>query len=268
MTRLWLTYAWVDNENSDVDFVAQELESTGVQVRIDRRHLSAGKRLWSQIERFIVSSEESDAWAIYATENSLRSEACQEELSYALDRALHTRGHEFTLIGIFPTPVDRNLIPKAISSRVYVSLTDSDWKERVAAAVEGRAVQIARDKIAPFELQIHRTASGYLIEMRPRAGVWHPCAAAIPIAEKDATDPSIFSGPSGSPPMTAMVSTGPSRPSDDDQWWTMKIFNQVTPTTSLFMQCSELPSKLAFGSGNNSLYLVKDLTRFPVIPSS
>ncbi len=35
MATVWLTYAWQDNENSDVDFVAQELEAGGLTVKLD-----------------------------------------------------------------------------------------------------------------------------------------------------------------------------------------------------------------------------------------
>ena len=96
MAKLWITYAWKDNEQSDVDFVVQQLKRAGMDVQIDRFALGAGRRLWEQIGAKITNPNESDAWAIYATENSLASEPCKEELAIALDRALaraerHTR---------------------------------------------------------------------------------------------------------------------------------------------------------------------------------
>src|SRR5688572_20702875 len=99
MATLWITYAWKDNENRDVDFIAQELEGAGVRVKLDRWNVQAGKRLWPQIEQFIQDPAESDAWAIYATPNSLGSQPCQEEFAYALDRALRARDVEFPVIG-------------------------------------------------------------------------------------------------------------------------------------------------------------------------
>ena len=39
-------------------------------------------------------------WAYLLTPNSISSQACREELAYALDRALSTRGKDFPLIGL------------------------------------------------------------------------------------------------------------------------------------------------------------------------
>ncbi len=89
---IWITYAWNDNVDGDVDFTAQELIRKGLDVKLDRWNLTAGKRLWGQIESFIQDPSKSDGWLLYATQASLGSQACKEEFAYALDRALHTRG--------------------------------------------------------------------------------------------------------------------------------------------------------------------------------
>ena len=88
---VWLTYAWEDNTDGDVDFIAQELIGCGLDVKLDRWNLTAGKRLWEQIESFIQDRSESDAWVLYATQASLGSEACKEEFAYALDRSSLSR---------------------------------------------------------------------------------------------------------------------------------------------------------------------------------
>src|SRR5689334_16947999 len=98
MATIWITYCWEDNKNRDVDFLAQELQAAGLTVKLDRWTLGAGKRLWEQIEKHIQDSKESDAWLIYATQNSLGSQACREEFSYALDRALQSRTETFPVI--------------------------------------------------------------------------------------------------------------------------------------------------------------------------
>jgi hypothetical protein len=137
MGKLWFTYAWRDNEQQDVDYIAQEITGVAVEVRLDRWILRAGQRLWEQIDNSIRNPNECDAWAIYLTQNSLNSQPCLEELGYALDRALSERGQAFPLIGISPGGVDSSLIPGAIKTRLYVTTTDPDWKERVKAVVEG-----------------------------------------------------------------------------------------------------------------------------------
>src|SRR6266542_1880094 len=114
MAKIWITYAWDDNKDKDVDYVAQALGAAGLEVRLDRWTVSAGKRLWEQIATFISSPAESDAWLLYATTNGLCSEACKEELAYALTRALETRGATYPMIGLFPGTTDQSLIPPAI----------------------------------------------------------------------------------------------------------------------------------------------------------
>ena len=71
MGTLWLTYAWEDNHEQDVDFIAREIVQAGVHVKLDRWNIRAGIRLWDQIAMFITDKSQSDAWAIYATQNSL-----------------------------------------------------------------------------------------------------------------------------------------------------------------------------------------------------
>ena len=100
--KLWLTYAWKDNEDAQVDHVYHELIDAGLDVRLDRTQLTVGQRLWPQIDAGITDPEKCDGWAIYATKKSLESEPCLEEIAYALDRALRKRETDFPIIGIFP----------------------------------------------------------------------------------------------------------------------------------------------------------------------
>ena len=188
----WLTYAWEDNRSGDVDFVAQELVEAGVEIKLDRWNLKAGVRLWNQIAEFIQDPAHSNAWILYATQNSLGSEPCREEFAYALERALKGRGESFPVIGLFPGRVDKQLIPPGISTRLYVSLTDPDWKTRVAAALEGKDPSIQRPNVQPYEVRVHRDVRGapgggpIVIELRPRAGTWVPFFLNIASVEADA----------------------------------------------------------------------------------
>jgi hypothetical protein len=85
-----------------------------------------------------------------ATQNSLGSEPCREELAYAIDRALSQRSISFPLIGLFLSSVDNGLIPPAIKTRLFVSIRDPDWKERIKSALEKRQPNIARQIVAPY----------------------------------------------------------------------------------------------------------------------
>ena len=144
MATIWITYSWEDNADSDVDFIAQELATEGLTPRLDRWALSAGRRLWDQIEHHIQDPNESDAWLIFATQNSLGSEACREELAYALDRALRQRTDAFPVIALFAGPVDAGLLPASLRTRLCVSTTDPAWRERIRAAAERRPAAIDR----------------------------------------------------------------------------------------------------------------------------
>ena len=155
MATVWVTYAWSDNENGDIDFVAQELERAGLTVKLDRWNLTAGKRLWEQIDAFICDSDECDAWLLVATTNSLSSEPCKEEFAYALDRALGSRGEEFPVIALFITHTDSSLIPAGIRTRLHVSITDPDWKERIVAAAENRGLMTTRPEVQPYFIRVH-----------------------------------------------------------------------------------------------------------------
>jgi len=248
---IWITYAWNDNVDGDVDFAAQELIKQGLDVKLDRWNLTAGKRLWEQIESFIQDPPKSDGWLLYATQNSLGNEKCREEFAYALDRALHTRGGDFPVIALFPAPVDTDLIPAGIRTRLFVSLTDPDWKERIIATVEKRQPSITPPQVEPYALTIHKLGDErYAIEMRPRGGTWAPFIVAIPATEKDRVSPRLHHGAARHPPtgiiMTALNSVKEGI-SGDGRWWFTSAANEATPTQSYYLLCKQLPSLLIFG---------------------
>lgn len=252
MASIWITYAWDDNKSGDVDFAAQELRAKNLDVKLDRWNLSAGARLWEQIEGFIQDPSESDAWLLYATQASLGSEPCREEYAYALDRALNSRGGAFPVIALFPDTVDQGLIPAGIRTRLYVSLTDPDWKERIAAAASGRAPKISERSVTPFDLRVHMLANNdptqnYAMEFRPRSGTWSPFIVMVPDAEHAAVQPQLVHGPSGGLPATSMISMIGKGTTEDGLWYFIKSGNQGTPTQSFFLLCAELPSRVDFG---------------------
>lgn len=252
MVTVWISYAWADNQDGDVDFIAQELRSVGLATKLDRWAIGAGRRLWEQIETFIKDPAESDAWVLVATANSLQSEPCREEFAYALQRALSSRGGQFPVIGVFPGPVDSELIPGGISTRLFVSMTDPDWKERVRAAAEGRAPKIAPRAVDPFVVKIHQSKKhkSYAIEVRPRGGVWQPFFAAVPMSEKSEVDPNIMVGPPNQPTDGGMLTMCGEATSDDKQWWIAFAGTQANPTTSYYIWCRELPTRIVFGVHN------------------
>jgi len=246
VATIWITYAWEDNKNRDVDYLAQELQAAGLVVRLDRWALGAGRRLWEQIEKYIQDPKESDAWLIFATQNSLGSEPCREEFAYALDRALRSRTEVFPVVALFSGSVDSQLLPAALRTRLCVSATDPDWKERIKAAAERRGPKVASTVVEPYHLARHTAPGGrHVIEVRPRAGTWAPFVAAIPFAEKDAVQFSLMHGPAGRVPMGgALFNAGEETQADLQLAFAS---NEASPTMSYYIFCKAMPTKLQFG---------------------
>jgi hypothetical protein len=244
--KLWLTYAWTDNQDRNVDFIIQELQGNRIDVRFDRAQLIPGRRLWSQISSHIEGADASDAWAFAVSRNSLASEPCQEELAIALDRALRARGDEFPLIGIMLEPVGRELIPPAIRTRLYASISEPGWAKRVADGVYKRAPGYTSSPITPYHIQEHNHGGWLVIEVRPRAGSWRPCGAAVPLLEKDCLSTIAVGGPGlvPNPSFQGVLYPGES---EDGRFFTLSNNIEATPSTSLYIFLRKRPSILVFG---------------------
>lgn len=251
MIPIWLTYSWTDNPQGDVDFIAQELERAGLTVRLDRWNLTAGRRLWEQIGEEL-SKPDLTAWIILATANSCGSQACKEELAYALDRALDKKGAGFPVIALFPSAVEADLLPASLKTRLCVSLMDQAWIERCKSAAERRAPAVPRQQQEPYHAQVHEVSESsfgkYAIELRPRAGSWAPFFAAIPLQEKESVKMTLAYGPKNHVPNGSML-WSPSEGESDGRWacWAS---NEATPTMSYYVFCTALPSSLDFGQLN------------------
>jgi TIR domain len=256
MTKLWLTYAWKDNETEQVDFVAQELRKAGLEVMVDRVALIAGRRLWPQIAAQIEKPENSDAWAIYVTENSLRSEPCQEELAIALDRALRSRGDAYPLIGIFPAPIDSTIVPPAIRTRLYVDLTDSNWVERVRSSAQNELPSIEPQEIESFVSRVGRFGDGWYIEIHPRAGRWLPTFVIVQPDEIDQLTGQVV-GPSNFVTGTGTIHTNDLFRNSDNRRCGWQINSALTAQESLYQFWRQLPSEIKFGPDQNALFIVR-----------
>jgi hypothetical protein len=258
MSTIWLTYAWHDNRDGDVDILAQQLLGAGITVKLDPWNIQAGRHLWEQIANFIANPAQSDAWILLATPASLGSAACKEELAFALNRTLHTRGAAFPIIGLFNTSVDRSILPASFRVRHCVSTTDPDWKERIKSAAEERAFDSSA--FAPYQLLLYQNVQNraYVIEIRPSAETWSPFVVAVPIAEKIAVNPSIQHGPAGMPPGGSVLIRSGACESNDRQWWSLFAQNEATPTQSYYLYVDQKPTQIAFGvNGGQPIYNVE-----------
>lgn len=253
MASAWMTYAWRDNEDQSVDFVVQELEDIGLTVKLDRWNIGTGRRLWEQIEQHIVDPE-IDAWLFVVTQTSLKSEPCREEFAIALDRALSSRD-QFPIIALLLGPVDKDLLPPTLRVRLYVSILDPDWKERVLAAAERRELSIARPRTDPFVCRVHSGEAGkvynYVIEMRPRSGSWSPFGWAIRSEELETVAPQMIAGPKNNPRIGSWQQIGTwSADLEHPEYGTLSAIgadNAANHETSYYLKCVHLPSILMFG---------------------
>jgi hypothetical protein len=262
MKTIWLTYAWADNSDGDIDFIAQELVRSGVSIKLDRWNIGAGGRLWEQIASQIEDPAKSDGWMLFASQASLGSEPCREEFAIALDRALSSRGANFPIIGLFNGTVDTSLVPASVRARLCVSTADPDWKERIRAAAEGQLPSVSKQAMEPHQVRIHQRSGangeGYAIEIRPRAGTWSPFFAGVSSGEKDSVKPTIMHGPSNRVPMGSVLHMVGDGPSDDGKWHMMFAQNEATPTQSYYLFVSEIPTQIIFGVHNSQpRYLVQ-----------
>ena len=169
---IWLTYAWIDNDEGDFDYLVQELEQADIPVIYDKIALIPGRKLWKQIADKI-SSEKLSGWAYLITPNSLLSSACQEELSYALQRMLETEGSEFPLIGLLHKVSIRD-VPLSLRVRLCVNLANPDWIEEIRAGVQGKPPKHNTINQDPYIYKIHNNYQNQndicAIEIRPRFG--------------------------------------------------------------------------------------------------
>jgi hypothetical protein len=170
--RIWITYSWVDDAQGDFAYLVQELRSVGVEATYDRIAIIPGQWLWDQIAARITQ-DPIDGWGYLMTPNSLASEACREELAYALDRALNTRGGSFPLIGLLHG-VRITDVPPALKVRLCVSLANPNWKEEVKAGLEGRPPVVLNAPQTQYVWQVYQSYGGVptaiAIEVRPRFG--------------------------------------------------------------------------------------------------
>jgi len=247
---IWLTYAWSDNEERDVDYVVQTLERAGLDVNLDRFHIGAGLHLWPQIEAGITAAA-TGGWAIYATPTSLSSPPCREEMAIALDNALHERGEDFPLIGVLPGPFERSALPALLRTRLCVSTDDPDWVERTVAAVERRRPRIELPEQPSFVAVEHGGRDRLILEVRPRIGEWSPFVAYAPADE--VTQFSAMPGPPGAVPFAS--ATGPYRTSepilDGRLWHFIEVLDPpATPRRSYYLVADARPSEVRFGAPN------------------
>jgi hypothetical protein len=182
--RMWITYAWADNTQGDFEYLVEELSSVGIAATYDKIAIVPGQRLWEQIAARITK-DPIEGWGYLLTANSLASEACREELAYALDRTLSSKGNTFPLIGLLHG-VRIEDVPPALRIRLCVSLASPTWKEEIKAGLEKRPPVFSAQQHSQYVWQVHNGYGGIpsqiAIEVKPRFGEIMYWRFVVPIA--------------------------------------------------------------------------------------
>lgn len=255
MKKVWLTYAWKDNEDKDIDFVIQELDKTELEVRFDRRNLIPGQRLWTQIGGLITDPQECDAWGILLTANSIKSQPCVEELSYALDRALNANGDKFPLLALLHNISAKDL-PPALKIRLCIPLENNkDWVNQVVSAANKKPAGFSPSGLSSWVLREHNASAGLALEIRPRFDRISPFAVAVDYVEKESGNVTgCMVGPAG------LVPTGhaafnwidsDTTLTDGTRAWVWGASNEATSATSYYLFYKKKPRRIWFGHQQN-----------------
>ena len=259
MAKVWVTYSWKDNEDQQINWIVQEMEKSGLEVHLDNRDIIPGRRLWDQISQAIADPEVCDSWIFIISPNSLASEPCREELSYALDRALNKRGKDFPLIGLVDGKFDGNSLPAALKVRLCVSTYETNWRQRILAGAQGaKPGALPGDELPPYTIEWHKVpekitkANGATIclEVRPRVGTWTNFHVAVLKSEKDKVL-NILHGARGRFPTESMVISGST---ENETHFFRTIKNEVSPTQSAYINFKEKPSEILFGDHPSLIY--------------
>lgn len=262
-SKLWITYAWVNNRDGDFDYLAQELEAIGVKTSYDKIALTTGRRLWDQIAKNI-NSPEIKAWAYLVTPESLASQPCREELEYAINRALKEKENEFPLIGIIHGVAFSDL-PPALQVRLCVSLDSPNWKEEIRSGLTGKPPKQARQDLSHYIWKMHISSNqtSGTFEIRPRFGNISPWIIAIP---KDGPQPFNWgTGPADSQKIYSTQS-GVSMGELDLEDGTYSFFSSESPinsSTSAYLEFGKIPpSLIRFGLITQTGYTFKLAVNF------
>ena len=183
---LWITYARRDDDQGDFAYLVQELRKVDVEATYDRVALVPGRSIWDQIGDRITKGP-IDGWASLCTPRGLESDRCREELDYALNRALATKGRTFPLIGLLHQ-VQVEDLPPALQVRLCVNLSDPEWTTQVRAGLEGKAPPASTATKLKFIFGQHENFRGTMglhgIEVRPRYGEITPWRLLVPVGTR------------------------------------------------------------------------------------
>ena len=255
---VWITYAWLDNDEGDFSYLVSQLAAIGVRAKYDKIALVPGQRLWDQIGREIIEGSYS-GWAYLLTPASLASEACRVELAYALYRALNGREAQYPLLGLL-NGVRFDDVPNALKVRLCVDLGSATWREEIKAGLERRAPELGAASTTQYVWTIGERAPGIVVEVRPRFGEVMYWRFAVP---SDASVERWGFGPSGGGGLSG-VSMNRVEGVGELAGTAMKWFgtgDRLSPGVSAYAMLGERPGWIAFGEASEPFGLPGKMER-------
>ena len=252
---LWITYAWIDNQEGNFDYLVQELVNSGIETRYDRIQLIPGQRLWEQIgER--ISDPSLRAWAYLITSNSLQSQPCREELEYAVNRAIQAKDSVFPLIGLVVPSVLFDDVPISLRVRLCVNLSSPNWIEEIRAGLELRPPRLIDTSQTRYIYNVTQSFNGTsvttTIEIRPRFNEVHFWRVALPT---NCTIQNFGVGPANTRQITGileMTMEGMTGEVNGRQARLIGAGTRLTPGTSAYIFVTGNPDFIAFGTANEA----------------
>ena len=254
MKKVWITYAWKDNEDKDIDFIIQQLDKTTLDVRFDRRNLVPGQRLWTQIGGMITDPNECDAWGVILTANSIGSQACIEELSYALARSLSTKGGDFPVFALLQK-IEPSQLPPALKVRLCISLENNDWVKQVVAAASKNPPGFIPSGLTDFVFHEHTAVDGFCLEIRPRFDRISPFAVCVDYSERMSGNVTSCSpGPADQIPnghCAIDFIDQETTLTDGTRAWVWGSNNEANSTSSYYLFYKKRPTRIWYGHQQN-----------------
>jgi len=262
MNKLWITYAWSDNCNSDVDFIITKLKKADIDVQFDRKCLVPGERLWPQIAKLITDPNHCDAWAILLTPDSVRSEPCIEELTYALDRALTSKERNFPIFALLHN-ISIEDVPPALKVRLCIPLNNENWISQVEAAIKNIPAGFMPQELDEIVLKISAIQDDSVLEIRPRFSHISPFGIYVPLFEKSSGNVyKIAMGPSGIIPTTGFMAKnyqeGELTSPDGTPGYGWQADNPATPNFSYYLFYKRPPRHIWFGNAKKRFHIEPD----------
>lgn len=263
---LWITYAWSDNQDKDVDYIASRINAAGINTLFDRRALVPGQSLWEQIGSSISDRSRVDAFAFVVTPNSLASQPCKEELAYAIQRVMDGREDGFPVIGLMHR-VKAEELPLSLKVRLCVSLSDPNWVEAVVAGSNKQATPHNPGNLLPYRVKIHHILSGHWIQITPRIEHASPVQILVDVEQqKNGNMYNVFWAPTSIiPGQDGSLSSsnfkfnfleGERALSDGTAAYLWQMDNEATPSQSYCIPCKRSPPRIWFGNQQIGLTLL------------